>query len=109
MLMYRLTKRLEISAAHRLNLPYPSRCTEVHGHNFIVEVTCESDTLNEQGMVVDFSHIREAVMVYDHKYLNDFFEQPTAENLARAICEKVPYCVSVKVQESENNVAEYIK
>jgi 6-pyruvoyltetrahydropterin/6-carboxytetrahydropterin synthase len=107
--MYRLTKRLEISAAHRLNLPYPSRCTEVHGHNFIIEVTCESDTLNEQGMVVDFSHIREAVMVYDHKYLNDFFEQPTAENLARAICEKVPHCVSVKVQESENNVAEYIK
>jgi len=107
--MYRLTKRLEISAAHRLNLPYPSRCTEVHGHNFIIEVTCESDTLNEQGMVVDFSHIREAVMVYDHKNLNDFFEQPTAENLARAICEKVPHCVAVKVQESENNVAEYVK
>lgn len=107
--MYRVIKRLEISAAHRLNLPYPSRCSEVHGHNWIIEVTCESRQLNAHGMVVDFSDIRDAVMAYDHKNLNELLDQPTAENLARAICESIPHCVSVRVQESEDNVATYTK
>lgn len=107
--MYTVTKRLEISAAHQLALNYESKCKNLHGHNWIIYVTCQSETLDANGMVVDFKHIKNLVSnVLDHQYLNDVLQcNPTAENIARWICEKVPYCVKVSVQESEGNVAVY--
>lgn len=107
--MYTVTKRLEISAAHQLSLNYESRCKNLHGHNWIIYVTCRSEILDANGMVVDFKHIKNIVSdVLDHQYLNDVLQcNPTAENIARWICEKVPHCVKVSVQESEGNVAVY--
>ena len=52
--MYRISKRFEISGAHRLQLSYESKCQELHGHNWIITVFCQSKTLNAEGMVVDF-------------------------------------------------------
>ena len=34
--MFYVKKRLEISASHRLDLDYPSKCANLHGHNWIV-------------------------------------------------------------------------
>lgn len=110
--MYTVTKRLEVSGAHRLNLPYGSKCTNLHGHNWIIYVTCKSDKLNDDGMVIDFVKIKEIVNQLDHANLNDLFPMdmnPTAENIAWWICRMVPYCVRVEVQESEGNVAIYEK
>lgn len=107
--MYTVTKRLEISAAHQLSLDYESKCKNLHGHNWIICVTCQSETLDANGMVVDFKHIKNLVSdMLDHQYLNDVLQcNPTAENIAHWICEKVPHCVKVSVQESEGNVAVY--
>lgn len=107
--MYTVTKRLEISAAHKLTLEYASPCTRLHGHNWIIEITCQAKELNEQGMVVDFKHIKNIIeQELDHQYLNDVLKvNPTAENIAKWIYDKVPNCVRVKVQESEGNVAIY--
>ena len=60
-------------------------------------------------MVVDFKHIKNIVAdALDHQYINDVIKcNPTAENIARWICEKVPHCIKVSVQESEGNVAVY--
>ena len=44
--MYRVKKRLEVSAAHQLKLDYPSKCTQLHGHNWIIDVYLESETLD---------------------------------------------------------------
>ena len=109
--MYRVTKRIEISASHRLELDYPSKCTNIHGHNWIITVTCESEEHNSNGMVEDFTAIKERVTSQlDHANLNDVLPfNPTAENIARWICEQIPTCVRVDVQESEGNVASYIK
>ena len=109
--MYYISKRLEISAAHRLQLDYPSKCTNLHGHNWIVTVHCRAAQLNANGMVTDFTHIKEMVLdKMDHQCLNDLFPfNPTAENLARWICDHVPHCYKVAFQESEGNVAVYEK
>lgn len=109
--MYYVTKRIEISAAHRLLLDYPSKCTCLHGHNWIVTVHCRAEELNAAGMVTDFTHIKEQVMQpLDHACLNDVLDcNPTAENLARWICDRVPNCWRVDVQESEGNTASYEK
>lgn len=107
--MYYVSKRLEISAAHRLELDYESKCTGIHGHNWIVTVHCRARELNPAGMVTDFTHIKQNISDrLDHKLINDVLPfNPTAENMARWICENVPNCYRVDVQESEGNVASY--
>lgn len=109
--MYYISKRFEISFAHRLDLSYSSKCTNLHGHNGIVTVFCAAEDLDENGMVIDFTHVKELVQKkLDHQYLNDHFDfNPTAENLARWICDTVPYCYKVAFQESEGNVAIYVR
>ena len=107
--MFIVKKRMEIAGAHRLNLNYESKCANLHGHNWIVTVWCKSQTLDANGMVMDFTHIKREVQdKLDHKFLNDVVEfNPTAENIAKCVCEQIPHCYRVSVQESEGNVATY--
>lgn len=107
--MFIVKKRMEIAGAHRLNLNYESKCANLHGHNWIVTVWCKSQTLDDNGMVMDFTHIKREVQdKLDHKFLNDVVEfNPTAENIAKWVCDQIPNCYRVSVQESEGNVATY--
>jgi 6-pyruvoyltetrahydropterin/6-carboxytetrahydropterin synthase len=98
---------MEIAGSHSLKLPYESKCSNVHGHNWIIEVTCKCEKLNAHGMVVDFAEIKRVVSRYDHANLNDILRQPTAENIAKSIHGIIPNCVKVSVQESEGNTVCY--
>lgn len=107
--MYTVIKRMEISASHSLRLSYPSKCENLHGHNWMITVYCRSKELNADGMVVDFSHIKRAVKsLLDHQNLNDILPfNPTAENIAFWVYEQIPSCFKVEVKESEGNTAIY--
>ena len=121
--MFRITKRMEIAGAHSLNLPYESKCKNLHGHNWIIEVEVEAEALNERGMVIDFSSIKDTVEQLDHQNFSEVFSfNPTAENIARWIAIGLQAKIErtrdedsdesrvskVTVQESEGNVACYI-
>lgn len=116
--MYYVSKRMEIAGAHCLNLPYESKCRNLHGHNYVVIVYCRSKELTNYGMVIDFTYIKKEIHdKLDHQYINDVIPNmnPTAENMAKWICDKVNNimevgeCWKVSVQESEGNIAEYVK
>ena len=108
--MYYIKKTLEISACHKLNLSYESKCRNMHGHNWVITVYCKAAELNADGMVFDFTHIKELLKEkMDHRNLNEVLPfNPTAENIARWIVDTVDCCYRADVQESENNVASYI-
>ncbi len=109
--MYYVKKRIEVSLAHRLTLPYESKCCQMHGHNAIVTVYCRSERLNDDGMVADFKRLKSTVRdMLDHRCVNDCVDfNPTAENLARHICDSIENCYKVSFQETEGNVACYVK
>ena len=115
--MYYVSKTMEIAGAHRLDLPYDSKCSNLHGHNWIITVYCKASELTDYGMVVDFTVIKKVVQEnLDHRFINEIpgIENPTAENIARwicnivnSLCELNAYCYKVTVQESEGNIATY--
>lgn len=120
--MYYVSKKMEISAAHQLHLDYESKCKNLHGHGWWVVVYCRANTLNHNGMVVDFKTIKNEVHgALDHNFVNNVIGDvnPTAENMAKWIFDKVNdifnrpeedgdgECYKVSVQESEGNVAVY--
>lgn len=109
--MYYVSKRIEVSYAHALSLDYESKCSNLHGHNGIITIFCCAEELNENGMVMDFTHIKEAVKKHiDHRNVDEIFDfNTTAENMARWICDQIPQAYKVIFQESEGNVAAYVR
>jgi 6-pyruvoyltetrahydropterin/6-carboxytetrahydropterin synthase len=108
--MYKIQKRLEISGAHSLKLDYESKCSNLHGHNWIVYIYLQAKELDSNGMILDFTVIKKRILdKLDHKNLNEIFDfNPTAENIAKWICDEIgTKCYKVTVQESEGNIAEY--
>lgn len=107
--MFYIKKRLEISASHKLNLSYESKCQNLHGHNWIIYVYCKGEELNQDGMLMDFTHIKKQIHErLDHQNLNNVLDfNPTAENMAKWIVDTLPLCYKATVIESENNEATY--
>ena len=102
--MIRLTKRVEFCAAHRYGNPRWSeeenrrrfgKAVNLHGHNYVLEVTIQGAPAPDTGMVMDLKALKDlladAVMErLDHKNLNvdvpAFADRlPTPENLAVVI------------------------
>ena len=109
--MYYLKKTLEISSCHQLHLDYDSKCENIHGHNWMIDVYCRAEELDHNGMVVDFTLIKEIVHKrLDHQNLNELLPfNPTAENIARWVVDNVPYCYRADVWESRDNKASYVR
>lgn len=114
--MYKIIKKMEVAGAHKLELPYESKCSNLHGHNWNIEVQLESEELTEYGMVMDFTHIKKVVNQLDHAYINDVVGvNPTAENIAKWIADQLTgmfdgifvKCTRVSVEESTHNTAIY--
>lgn len=87
-----VTRTFHFEAAHQLPW-HAGKCAGLHGHGYRLEVTVEGP-VGPQGIVVDFADVaavveREVVARYDHTYLNDLLDNPTAELLAHEIWKTV--------------------
>ena len=120
--MYEVEITRSFSAAHQLR-GYNGDCKNLHGHNYRVTVTARSAKLNEVGIALDFRLLKKTVdellAEYDHRNLSELpefsSENPTSENLARSIFDKLaaPLAAAgaelcrVRVGESENSAVTY--
>ncbi|GGP01762.1 6-carboxy-5,6,7,8-tetrahydropterin synthase [Cloacibacterium rupense] len=128
-----VTRRETFNAAHRLfnknwsnekNVEVFGKCSNpnFHGHNYVLFVSISGEISEETGYVIDLNILKqiirtEIIELLDHKNLNldiDAFKElnPTVENIAlfifKTIKNKLPneYQLSVKLYETENNIAE---
>ena len=120
--MFEVTIIKTFSAAHLL-AEIGGKCEELHGHNFKVEVTVGAESLNEEGILIDFrivkKWLKDILDRLDHQHLNElpFFQgtNPSSENIARFIftAMKPPaqshnvQIVRVKVWESDTAAVTY--
>ena len=95
--MFEVMIERNFSSAHQLR-GYRGKCENLHGHNYRVEIYARGRELNDVGLLVDFVELKAAaddiVNFLDHKNINDLppFDvelNPSAENLARFILERV--------------------
>jgi len=73
-----------VCIAHQLDLPYESKCNRLHGHNYFVQVVIQATKLNEHGMVVDFTRVKEIIKRYDHAFLGGNCPESTLTNPSAA-------------------------
>jgi 6-pyruvoyltetrahydropterin/6-carboxytetrahydropterin synthase len=83
-----LIKEFEFDAAHNL-IHYHGKCEKLHGHTYKLVVKLEGEK-GKEDMVFDFVELKKLVKErvidkFDHAYLNDIIEQPTAENIAEYV------------------------
>ncbi len=106
-MLHKVVKTIDFCYGHRL-LDYEGKCRHLHGHNGLLEVAIESDSLDHRGMVMDFNDLRGVVKDWvdrnlDHKMLlhkddpvadllsemgEPFYpmdDNPTAENILKHI------------------------
>jgi 6-pyruvoyltetrahydropterin/6-carboxytetrahydropterin synthase len=95
--MFEVMIERNFSSAHQLR-GYKGKCENLHGHNYKIEIYARGRELNNIGLLVDFVELKQAadeiVHFLDHKNINElppFDEElnPSAENLARFILERV--------------------
>ena len=122
--MYHLTIQTTFAAAHNL-LHYDGDCENLHGHNWKVEVTVKTESLNKSGLGIDFKILKKETKallgLMDHKYLNELpaFKDisPSSENIARFLFEELEKTLGayqviverVQVWESENACAAFTR
>lgn len=88
--MITVTRTHEIACGHRV-YGHESKCSHIHGHNYVFEMTCvaqvEGDPLDAIGRVIDFGDIKKRLCnwledTWDHKFLV-FNEDPFSKDLRR--------------------------
>ena len=109
-------------SAHYLR-EYPGKCKNVHGHTWYIEVVIKGKHLDNAGILIDFSDLKELVRdlirPFDHQLLNDIapfdMVNPSSENLAKyfyyemkkILADKPISLVRVTVSESPTTAASY--
>ena len=94
--MFEVSVEHTFAAGHALR-NYRGKCENVQGHNYRVRVLVRGEKLDHVGMLADFVELKRLLRAIsepmDHVFLNDMppFNElnPTAENMAWYICQKL--------------------
>jgi len=104
----RLYVKDKFDAAHFL-LEYNGKCKDIHGHTWVVEVWIDKQIKSGESMVIDFAVVKDIIIQFDHKLVNDYITNPTAENIVRYFLKAfktINLKAKIRVWETENNCIE---
>lgn len=121
--MFEIEVSAAFEAAHFIR-GYAGKCSRLHGHNWQVAALVRGEELDALGMLVDFkivkAELNKILDEFDHRFLNELdtfaTDNPTAENLARKIFQRLAASnifggstklYAVKVHESPNSCVTY--
>jgi len=131
--MYTIRKMFKFEGAHILTKSYSKECQKIHGHSYKLEVKVSSNTLNEDGMVIDFGKLKRSIQSvvdhWDHKLLIEKDSRdtspfaslglvevpfnPTAENMCKFLYDYLvqrglgDFKFTVRIHETDTGYAEY--
>ncbi|NJL83419.1 MAG: 6-carboxytetrahydropterin synthase QueD [Chloroflexaceae bacterium] len=122
--MWILAKEFRFEAAHQLP-NHDGKCARLHGHSWRGIIYVAGDALVEngpkEGMVIDYSDIKNYIKPLLEDYLDHYFlnettglAAPTSENLAQWIYEKLeaagmPGLIAVRIDETCTSLCVYSK
>jgi queuosine biosynthesis protein QueD len=94
-----VVKEFTFDAAHNL-VQYHGKCEKLHGHTYKLQIVVCGEK-DEEGMVIDFVELkeivkREVLSYLDHAYINEIIPQPSAENIAEWIWERLEKYLTTK-------------
>lgn len=117
--MFTIRKQFKFEMAHQLKDSYSAACHEnLHGHSYVLELYFNSETVDKNGMVVDFGEVKDVIGDYvnswDHSLtMPVFFDKeyldmlgrytkkmritsynPTAENMAKEMYREIANAIN---------------
>ncbi len=107
--MITCTRRLEFDAAHRI-LKHESKCKMLHGHRYALEASFMAKELDDLGRVIDFGKIRELLGAwiddnFDHNTILSIHDKELGENIAKTTGQKIYY---MDENPTAENIAKHI-
>lgn len=131
---YLVTKEITFDSGHRLSR-YIGKCYMLHGHTYKLQVTVQSNELDSNGFVIDFTDLKAVLKTVtdkiDHRTLlysedpmnkelvsnlpDEWFVlvefEPTVENIAKYLYEQIkkeiPNVVNIRLWETPTSFADY--
>lgn len=103
------TRLIQFDAAHRV-MNHESKCKNLHGHRYVLEITVTAKDLDNLGRVIDFGVIKEVV----GKWIDDNFDHNVIlhqadRNLGEAISENTTQNIYyLPYNPTAENIAKYL-
>lgn len=107
---FSVTKEFTFEAAHRLIKKYTGKCTNNHGHSWIIKLVVDCEQLDDKDMVIDFQDLKalkvwiddnldHATILWENDPMCDYIiqskqrifktnENPTSEIIGKIILEQ---------------------
>lgn len=108
--MIECTRRIQFCSGHRV-LNHESKCSNMHGHNYVAMFYAVADSLDDIGRVIDFSVLKDKLggwidRFWDHTYIVYKADKEVIAAL-ELVSRKKPYFLA-DFNPTAENMAEYL-
>ena len=108
--MIECTRRIQFCSGHRV-LNHESKCSNMHGHNYVAMFHAVTEELDSVGRVIDFSVLKEKLggwidEHWDHTFIVNQDDKEVLQAL-ESVSRKKPYFIA-EWNPTAENMAEYL-
>lgn len=101
---YTVKKTFHIGMSHILEDAYTKKCCNLHGHTYTIEVELGGEVLNKDGMLMDYTYIKE---VFKRKIESTFDHATMVPPKWHERFKDIPGVVNVQFNPTAENISEF--